>query len=91
MREVDPELRRRHGRRYLQTPGPSERVAGDSDAVGGPAVSSDLVDIFLLGLVSTFNPSLLAAVTVMLLLPNPKRLMSATCSVPTRPASRSGC
>jgi len=38
-------------------------------------VSSDLVDIFLLGLVSTFNPSLLAAVTVMLLLPNPKRLM----------------
>jgi hypothetical protein len=38
-------------------------------------VSSDLVDIFLLGLVSMFNPSLLAAVTVMLLLPNPKRLM----------------
>ena len=38
-------------------------------------MSSDLVDIFLLGLVSTFNPSLLAAVTVMLLLPNPKRLM----------------
>jgi len=31
-------------------------------------VSSDLVDIFLLGLVSMFNPSLLAAVTVMLLL-----------------------
>lgn len=38
-------------------------------------MSSDLVDIFLLGLVSMFNPSLLAAVTVMLLLPNPKRLM----------------
>jgi hypothetical protein len=38
-------------------------------------VSSDLLDIFLLGLVSMFNPSLLAAVTVMLLLPNPKRLM----------------
>ena len=38
-------------------------------------MSSDLVDIFLLGLVSMFNPSLLAAVTVMLLLPNPKRLL----------------
>jgi Sap, sulfolipid-1-addressing protein len=38
-------------------------------------VSSDLLDILLLGLVSMFNPSLLAAVTVMLLLPNPKRLM----------------
>lgn len=38
-------------------------------------MSSDLLDIFLLGLVSMFNPSLLAAVTVMLLLPNPKRLM----------------
>jgi Sap, sulfolipid-1-addressing protein len=38
-------------------------------------MSSDLVDIFLLSLVSMFNPSLLAAVTVMLLLPNPKRLM----------------
>jgi len=38
-------------------------------------VSSDLLDIFLLALVSMFNPSLLAAVTVMLLLPNPKRLM----------------
>ena len=38
-------------------------------------MTSDLVDIFLLGLVSMFNPSLLAAVTVMLLLPNPKRLM----------------
>jgi hypothetical protein len=38
-------------------------------------MSNDLLDIFLLGLVSMFNPSLLAAVTVMLLLPNPKRLM----------------
>ena len=38
-------------------------------------MSSDLLDIFLLGLVAMFNPSLLAAVTVMLLLPNPKRLM----------------
>jgi hypothetical protein len=36
---------------------------------------NDLLDIFLLGLVSMFNPSLLAAVTVMLLLPSPKRLM----------------
>jgi Sap, sulfolipid-1-addressing protein len=39
------------------------------------SVSSDLVDIFLLSLVAMFNPSLLAAVTVMLLLPSPKRLM----------------
>ena len=39
-------------------------------------MSNDLVDIFLLGLVSMFNPSLLAAVTVMLLLPSPKRLMA---------------
>ena len=38
-------------------------------------MNGDLVDIFLLSLVSMFNPSLLAAVTVMLLLPNPKRLM----------------
>ena len=36
---------------------------------------SQLLDIFLLSLVSMFNPSLLAAVTVMLLLPSPKRLM----------------
>ena len=36
-------------------------------------MTSDLVDIFLLGLVAISNPSrLLAAVTVMLLLPNPK-------------------
>jgi Sap, sulfolipid-1-addressing protein len=39
-------------------------------------MSSDLLDIFLLALVSMANPSLLAAVTVMLLLPNPKRLMA---------------
>jgi hypothetical protein len=38
-------------------------------------MNSDLVSIFLLALVAMFNPSLLAAVTVMLLLPNPKRLM----------------
>jgi hypothetical protein len=38
-------------------------------------MNSDLVDVFLLSLVAMFNPSLLAAVTVMLLLPNPKRLM----------------
>ena len=38
-------------------------------------MSSDLVDVFLLSLVAMFNPSLLAAVTVVLLLPNPKRLM----------------
>src|SRR5450755_3360464 len=40
------------------------------------AMNSDLVDIFLLGLLSMFNPTLLAAVTVMLLLPSPKRLMA---------------
>jgi hypothetical protein len=36
---------------------------------------SDLGQIFLLSLVAMFNPTLLAAVTLMLLLPNPKRLM----------------
>ncbi|HEU4735954.1 MAG TPA: GAP family protein [Solirubrobacterales bacterium] len=35
----------------------------------------DLGQIFLLSLVAMFNPTLLAAVTLMLLLPNPKRLM----------------
>jgi Sap-like sulfolipid-1-addressing protein len=35
----------------------------------------DLGSIFLLSLLAMFNPTLLAAVTVMLLLPNPKRLM----------------
>jgi hypothetical protein len=38
-------------------------------------MGSDLIDIFLLSLAAMFNPSLLAAVTVMLLLPSPKRLM----------------
>jgi hypothetical protein len=38
-------------------------------------MSNQLLDIFLLSLSAMFNPSLLAAVTVMLLLPNPKRLM----------------
>ena len=38
-------------------------------------MSSNLLDVFVLSLVAMFNPSLLAAVTVMLLLPNPKRLM----------------
>ncbi len=36
---------------------------------------SDLVRVFLSSGLATFNPSLLAAVTVMLLLPHPKRLM----------------
>jgi hypothetical protein len=35
----------------------------------------DLVSIFLLSLLAMFNPTLLAAVTVMLLLPGPKKLM----------------
>jgi hypothetical protein len=35
----------------------------------------DLVSIFLLALLAMCNPTLLAAVTVMLLLPNPKKLM----------------
>ncbi len=39
-------------------------------------MNNDLVDIFLLGLLSMFNPTLLAAVTVMLLLESPKRLMA---------------
>ncbi len=38
-------------------------------------MSSDLVEIFLLSLVAIFNPTLLAAVTIMMLMPNPKRLM----------------
>jgi Sap, sulfolipid-1-addressing protein len=38
-------------------------------------VSNDLVSVFLLSIVATLNPTLLAAVTVMLLMPNPKRLM----------------
>jgi hypothetical protein len=39
-------------------------------------MSSDLVDFFLLSLVAMLNPTLLAAVTVLLLMPNPKRLMA---------------
>lgn len=39
-------------------------------------MSSDLLAIFLLSLVALFNPSLLAAVTVILLLPRPRRLMA---------------
>jgi Sap, sulfolipid-1-addressing protein len=38
-------------------------------------MNSDLVSVFLLSLVAMFNPTLLAALTVMLLMPNPKRLM----------------
>ena len=39
-------------------------------------MTNELLHIFLLSLLAMFNPSLLAAVTVMLLLPNPKRLMA---------------
>src|SRR2546421_10444573 len=38
-------------------------------------MGNTLLDIFLLSLLAMFNPSLLAAVTVMRLLPSPKRLM----------------
>ncbi len=38
-------------------------------------MGGDLTGIFLLSLVAMFTPTLLAAVTVMMLLPNPKRLM----------------
>jgi len=38
-------------------------------------MSNELLHIFLLSLLAMFNPSLLAAVTVLLLLPSPKRLM----------------
>jgi Sap-like sulfolipid-1-addressing protein len=38
-------------------------------------LSGDLSSIFLLSLLAMFTPALLAAVTVMMLLPNPKRLM----------------
>lgn len=41
-------------------------------------MSSDLVDFFLMSLVAMLNPTLLAAVTVMLVTPNTKRLMLAT-------------
>ena len=39
-------------------------------------MSNQLVDIFGLSLVSMFNPTLLAAVAVMMLLSSPKRLMA---------------
>ncbi|MGO9789485.1 MAG: GAP family protein [Solirubrobacteraceae bacterium] len=38
-------------------------------------MSSDLANIFLLALVSMFNPTLMAATTIMMLMPSPKRLM----------------
>ena len=38
-------------------------------------MSHDIVDVFLLALLAACYPALLAAVTVMLLLPNPKRLL----------------
>ena len=38
-------------------------------------MSSDLANVFLLSLVAMANPALLAAVTAMLLLPEPKKLM----------------
>ena len=42
----------------------------------GRRVSSDLVSVFLLSFLAMANPTLLAATTVMLLMPNPKRLMA---------------
>ena len=38
-------------------------------------MSSDLTNIFLLSLVAMLNPTLLAAVTIMMLMPNPKQLL----------------
>jgi hypothetical protein len=38
-------------------------------------VNSDLASVFFLSLLAMFNPTLLAAVTVMMLMPNTKRLM----------------
>lgn len=38
-------------------------------------MNGDLSSVFLLSLLAMFNPTLLAAVTVMMLLPNPKKLM----------------
>jgi Sap, sulfolipid-1-addressing protein len=38
-------------------------------------MNSDLANVFLLSLLALLNPTLLAAVTVMLLLPSPKKLM----------------
>jgi Sap, sulfolipid-1-addressing protein len=45
------------------------------DRGGLQSMNSDLANVFLLSLVAMVNPTLLAAVTVMLLLPSPKRLM----------------
>jgi hypothetical protein len=39
-------------------------------------MNSDLVSVYLLSLLAMLNPTLLAALTVMLLMPNPKRLMA---------------
>jgi hypothetical protein len=39
-------------------------------------VGGDLADIFVLSLVAVANPTLLAATTVMMLLPSPRRLMA---------------
>ena len=39
-------------------------------------MGGDLADIFVLSLVAVANPTLLAATTVMMLLPNPRRLMA---------------
>ena len=39
-------------------------------------MSGELPDIFALSLVAVANPTLLAATTVMMLLPNPRRLMA---------------
>lgn len=39
-------------------------------------MGSELADIFVLSLVAMANPTLLAATTVMMLLPNPRRLMA---------------
>ena len=50
---------------------------GDSGVRAPPPVRSDVAEVVALALVAMANPSLLAAVTVMLLLPNPKLLMAA--------------
>ena len=55
---------------------PRARATSVSAHGNSLAMSNDLVDIFLLSLLSMFNPTLLAAVTVMMLLPSPKRLMA---------------
>jgi hypothetical protein len=57
----------------LLSSGGSER--GGAPTLWSRVVSSNLLDFFLLSLVAVVNPTLLAAVTVMLLMPNPKRLM----------------